>query len=282
MCGWRRARARREMARRIASLLILAAGLTLTACASLNLPFVGRELPGLPKDLGQLPEVWSELGLPQLSELADVPGLDALPLFTDPPGGMVYQGPTARTIQAGERVAGTDTELVRAGDKSAEFRIGNLSGQKALGDSVDYDGAWPGLSGVDYHSRLRIYHIGEGNVGAAGVHRLLIDAVDPRMGPETATGVPMKFPFLASVGTGEVVRGMTYRYVGSEERGAQFEGLADGEYPYRKLGDSLHWAGTLRNDIGVEYDVRVLYYDAGSVRLGGVATIYLPDNAPDH
>lgn len=283
MNRWLRARfARWTVTRTITSLLILGAGVALTACASLNLPFVGRELPGLPKDLGQLPEVWSELGLPELSELADLPGLDALPRFTDPPGGMVYQGPTAHTIQEGERVPGTDTELVSAGEQVAEFRIGDLTGEKTLGDSVDYDGAWPGLAGVTYHARLRIYRIGEGNVAAAGVQRLLIEDVNPQMGSEPVTGVTMKFPFLANVEKGEIARGMTYRYAGSEERGARFGGMTEGEYPYRKIGDSLRWAGQLRSDIGVEYDVRVLYYDANSVRLGGVATVYLPDDAPDN
>ena len=86
----------------------------------------------------------------------------------------------------------------------------------------------------------------------------------------------MTFPVVAGADTGQNFAGMTYGYAGEDPRGAVLTGLPEGEYPYRKVGDSVVWSGRLRSDIAVEYQLRMLYYQEGSARIGGVARISLP------
>jgi hypothetical protein len=69
---------------------------------------------------------------------------------------------------------------------------------------------------------------------------------------------------------------MTIGYVAQDDRGAALSGLAEGEYPYRKLGDSVDWTGRLTPNLQVEYHLRLLYYQEANATLGGVAIVSLP------
>jgi len=75
---------------------------------------------------------------------------------------------------------------------------------------------------------------------------------------------------------GQRLKGNSLGYVGTAERGAEFSGLPAGDFPYRKVGDSLRWRGFLRSDIPIEYNMRVVFYASSSVEVAGVATLQLP------
>lgn len=235
-----------------------------------------RESPRLPTDMQGLLDTLDDLGLPDISGLADLPGLDALPLLESIPGGIVYRGPVQRKITAGNPIPGTDILLVRAGDDGAEFEITGLRSIRTVGDSLDFDGDWPGLPGVTYSARLRIYQVGDGRVRIAGVHQLGIPDIQPQQAEIDLPSQGLKFPFTTRVKTGETVAGTTYGYAGTHERGAELSGLAAGDYPYRKVGDSIRWRGYLRPDVPVEYNIRALYFDAGAAQVGGVVSVLLP------
>ncbi len=235
------------------------------------------QLPGIPTDLDQVQDLLTELGLPNLSELGDVPGLDALPALGAPPGGLVLQGPLEVSLAAGDTIPGTDIRLITPGRDVARFRIAGLEAERRIADSLDFDGAWPGIEGVTYTLRLRVYHLGERQVRAAGVQRVVIRDIQPQQGTVALSGHRLTFPHSVAADRDALFPGMTLGYRGRHERGAELTGLAATEYPYRKVGDSVVWRGRLRTDIPVEYNLRVLFYAEGSARLGGVAQIALPN-----
>lgn len=238
------------------------------------------EIPGVPRDLGQLEEMLGDLGIPDLSELANVPGLEALGGLQTPPGAISFQGPLEIRLRRGDVIPGTDIRFVEAeaGANAAQFEIANLRAPRRIGDSLDYDGTWRGVNGVTYHLRLRVYQISNGEVRAAGVHRLIIENINPRAAAVNPESDPhsLRFPHSVTASSGANFAGMTLGYGGQDSRGAILTGLQEGEYPYRKLGDSIEWEGQLTPNIEVVYHLRLLYYQDTNATVGGVAIVSLP------
>jgi hypothetical protein len=171
---------------------------------------------------------------------------------------------------------------MEAGADAAQFEIAGMRAPRRLGDSLDFDGAWPGHNGVTYHLRLRLYQIEGGEVRAAGVHRIIVADVQPQaanvaIDSDTGSGNhTLRFPHSVTADVGERFPGMTLSYEGQDERGATLSGLPAEEYPYRKLGDSVEWAGRLTPNLTVEYHLRLLYYQEANATIGGVVLISLP------
>lgn len=234
------------------------------------------EIPGIPDSLSGIPGMLEELGLPDLSQIANLPDLSALPIFQDEPGTVNLRGPTDKKVEIGERIPGTDIELVAINDGVAEFLIAGLRLERTRGDSLDFDGPWPGTAGITYNIRLRIYNVSSSNVRAAGVQQLLVENIQPVPAPPQKARIELKFPHAASAGSGETIEGTTFGYVGQNDRGAEISGLPEGDYPYRKLGDSIKWTGLLRPDVPIEYQLRVLLAREESINVGGTVAVYLP------
>lgn len=270
------------MRRNLITLLLAGILTVLPGCSLLEQVFLPDgdagpgEPAGLPVELQDVVDILGELGLPDISELGDLPGLDSLPLLETIPGGMVFRGPVQRRITSGDYMPGTNLRLIDAGEDVAEFDIDGLRSFRRVGDSLDFDGRWPQLPGVEYSTRLRIYQISQDRVGIAGVHQLGIRDVEPRKEPFDADRTGFTFPFAANVGDGEFIPGTTYGYDGVAEQGARLSGMAGDVYPYRKTGDSIVWRGALRPDIPVEYRVRVIHFDANALQVGGVVSVFLP------
>jgi hypothetical protein len=155
--------------------------------------------------------------------------------------------------------------------------MAGLRSVRTIGDSLDFDGSWPGLPDAEYHLRARLYLISGNSVRVAGVHQLILRNIQPSVDNSVSlSGQTIQFPFTVAINAGETIAGTTLRYVGSDERGAQLGGLAEGEYPYRKVGDSILWKGRVRTDVAVSYSLRMLYYTTTQARVGGVVTVALP------
>jgi hypothetical protein len=265
-------------------LLIGMMALAVTGCG-LSLPTrLPDTIPGVPTDWGDLGGILGELGIPDLSTLGNVPGLEALGALQTPPGAIAFQGPVEMGLSAGQTIPGTDIRFVQAeaGADAAQFEIAGLRAPRQLGDSLDFDGAWPGVSGVTYQLRLRVYQIGAGGVRAAGVQRVVIENIAPQMADVNIEANPgagdviLRFPHSVTSDAGALFPGMTFGYKGEGERGAILQGLPEGDYPYRKLGDSIEWEGFLRPNIPVVYHLRLLYYQEANATIGGVVIISLP------
>ncbi len=257
--------------------------LSLVLLAGCSLPFLPRspelpQIPGMPDlpDLGQLPDLLRDLELPDLSGIPGLPQLSDLPGVDLGPNAIAFAGPTERRLAIGDRIPGTDIQLVAIGQQGPEFRIAGLRSVRAVGDSLDFDGDWPGIQGVRYSLRLRIYRVGEDSVRVAGVHRLVVEGIQPQAMPVALSGTVLKVPYTGSARVGETLKGLTYGYGGQEERGARVTGIPQEEYPYRKVGDSLRWSGYLRPDIPIEYNLRVAFVGQERFQVVGVASLQLP------
>ncbi len=237
-----------------------------------------KELPAAQAVLDELPGVLDELGLPDISQIANLPDIDELPVMQSPPGGIIFNGPTEFRLNPGETIPGTDIRFVAISDDGAEFEIANLRSVRAIGDSLDFDGSWSSIEGVTYNLRTRIYRIGGENIRAAGVHQLTIERISPTDANVGMGDHATRFLYSSGAESGERFDGMTLGYVGANDRGGELSGLPPGDYPYRKVGDSVAWQGQLRTDIPVEYAARMLLYGENSARIGGVVNVSLPKN----
>lgn len=262
---------------------VLWIALLLVGC-SLPLPLPTQmpvEIPGMPTNWEEIEGLMGDLGLPDLSAMEGVPGLDALSGLQTPAGAIAFQGPVEMALTPGQTIPGTDIRFVEteSGGDAAQFEIAGMRAPRRVGDSLDFDGAWPGINGVTYHLRLRVYHLGSRQVRAAGVHRLVVENVQPQVGavPASADRHVLRFPHSVMSADGAQFAGMTLRYNGVDERGAILSGLPEGEYPYRKIGDSVEWSGRLTPDLPVEYHLRLLYYQEANATLGGVVDVSLPE-----
>lgn len=183
--------------RRLIPSLIIALTL-LSACFGPDLPGAPqmprlpspRSLPGVDELLDQLPgfdlDLLRELGLPDLSDIADLPQLVDLPSLDVAENAIAFTGPTEMRIEIGEFIRGTDIQLTAIVDGRAEFLFSGLRAERIAGDSLDFDGPWPNIGGVDYLLRLRVYRVTEEYVRAAGVHRLVIEGIQPIHQPAMA------------------------------------------------------------------------------------------------
>lgn len=248
--------------------------LVLAGCNLPSIPGLPGGIPGNPQlpNLDQL----RDLGLPDLGNIPNLPQLGDLPILNVGENAIVYAGPTERRIAVGERVPGTDIVLTAVTDAGAEFQFGGQRALRALGDSLDFDGNWPGVAGITYNLRLRVYLVGKDSVRAAGVHRLLVENIAAQEQNVTPQGTVLKIPYASSANAGERLKGTSLGYVGNAERGAHFSGLPANDFPYRKVGDSLLWRGFLRPDIPIEYNIRVVFYNDTSAQVAGIATLQLP------
>lgn len=262
------------------NLVVLSFLLLLAGCGEAKLPDLPApdlsKLPGIPESLRGVSNLWNDLGLPDISQVANLPALGDLPGLETPPGGIGYAGPTEARINVGEHLAGTNIVLTAVNSDGAQFEIAGQHSVRKIGDSLDFDGAWPGASGAQYTLRLRIYIVADTYIRAAGVHRLVINNIQPVMDNSTLSKTILKFPFTAGAKKGELFAGLSLRYGGSDDHGGQIGGLPEGDYPYRKIGDSILWKGHVRADIPVEYNVRMLFYNADQAQIGGVVTVAMP------
>ena len=191
--------------------------------------------------------------------------------FAGGSGDLTYAGPTELTIAAGEFVPGTRIQFVRAGADGAEVLIDGQKATKKVGDSLRWSGQV--TDGVALKVNLRILHISEDRLITSGLVNLSIKHPSPQPG-EADQNRPVRYtvPVTYKVNKGDLLPGTTIRYAGpEEEKGAKLEGIEG--YPFRAIGDSILWEGTLRSNVDVSLNVRVLFYNDSFMQVLGTATI---------
>ena len=171
---------------------LMAIGLLLAACGGRELPSLPdlpvdvddlpinvEDFPGLPEGLSELPGILEDLGLPDIGQLEDLPALSDLPFLGERAGTILYNGPLERRMQIGDFIPGTKIRLSGVESERALFEIEGLRSERSAGDALDFDGPWPGIDGVTYNLRTRIYRISGDSIRIAGVHQIVVDGISP-------------------------------------------------------------------------------------------------------
>lgn len=187
-------------------------------------------------------------------------------------GSLTYNGPTEQTVAMGETIPGSNIRYVGYSDSGAQVVINDQTAVKKVGDSLDWKGT--PVSGVDVVMAQRILAASAERLQTVGTVKVTVS--DTR--PELATfpdkpAFDYKVAVSYTVRKGETVPGTLISYKGKADDGAEFAGVTG--YPYRKLGDSLTWAGRLRSNTYLDMTLRVIAYGDTFVTLGGLATLGL-------
>ncbi len=208
--------------------------------------------------------VLSALGLLLLSSLACRPKEAVLEL--------VYLAPYKVGIEAGSELPGAPIRYVGPSSKGAEVIIAGQRAFKQKGDSLDWHGT--PIEGVRLDLALRILWFDEEALHVIGKARVAVRGPEPEAAL-IRTDSPMKYdaPVFYTVPRGDCIPGTQIEYLGKTEEGAKLGGVEG--YPYRKLADSILWEGRLREGVFLRLNVRVLFITEDSLRVGGVATIWI-------
>jgi hypothetical protein len=195
---------------------------------------------------------------------------------SDAPDAITYQGPVEMSIEPDRNLMGTDIRYIGiTEDDRAEFQIDDKRALKKTGDSLNWEGH-PAES-VELSFKLRVLTISEEKVRTVGTVRVQIEEIMP----EKATineeiPVRISLPVTYHVANEKAIPGTTLTYQGEdEENGAQLGGLAEERYPYRRVGDSVVWEGRLCEGVFLRLNARVLYFSEETLRIGGVATLWI-------
>lgn len=187
-------------------------------------------------------------------------------------GTLIYNGPTEQTVALGETIPGSNIRYVSYSDAGAEVFINDLRAVKKVGDSLDWKGT--PVPGVQVEMAQRILAANAQRLQTVGTVKVTVSDVQPELAPfPDVPAFDYKVAVSYTVRRGEIVPGTLISYKGKAEDGAEFAGVSG--YPYRKMGDSLAWAGRLRGNTYLDMTLRVVAYTDEFVTLGGLATIGL-------
>ena len=183
---------------------------------------------------------------------------------------LTYSGATEQTVAMGESVPGSDIRYVGYSEAGAEVLIADQRAVKKPGDSLDWKGT--PAAGVDAVLTQRIVAANASRLQTVGTIQVTVHDV---------TAVQATFPdqpaYRYKVATtynikkGEKIPGTLISYAGKTEQGAELAGVSG--YPYRKLGDSIGWAGRLRSNVYLDTTLRVIAYTDSFLQVGGLAEI---------
>ena len=187
-------------------------------------------------------------------------------------GTLTYNGPTEQTIPMGASLPGTDIRYVGYSDAGAEVIIKDLRATKKPGDSLDWEGT--PVAGVDVALSQRVLAADPERLQAVGTVKLTIHDASPAPAAYPG-GLPFSYKVAVTynVAKGQKIPGTQIVFKGKTDQGAEFSGA--GEFPYRKLGDSLTWTGRLRANVYLDTTLRVIAYADNFVQVAGLATLGL-------
>jgi hypothetical protein len=195
-------------------------------------------------------------------------------------GTLAFSGPAEIGVAAGQLVPGTGMGYVEKVGDTAKVRIGEERAFKRPGDSLNWAGS--PLRGTDLEVKQRVLWFNDETLQLAGTVRLDVHNADPQPGPIPSQPeepdprlVVYRLPVLYRVQTGDNIPGTTLAYEGQGEEGARLGGLAEGEYPYREVGDSIAWQGQLRSGVFLDLLVRTTLFDDSGLTVAGFATVML-------
>lgn len=184
------------------------------------------------------------------------------------------------TLSEGEAIPGTRVQYV---DRTSEVYNVTINSQpltRQAGDSLPWQGVIaPGVFGK-YNLRITPSFGIDSLVAAGPVELIILNPVATEVAnlPLNIDNAHHYTGILVgeTVPVGQIIPGTTLIYAGETNQGAAFSGTT--QYPYRALGDSLIWLGQLRDNVYIRHNLRVLSFNANTLRLGGTAEIWVIPN----
>lgn len=185
---------------------------------------------------------------------------------------LTYQLATALSVPVGEELPPTGIRYDRMEDRGAYLIINGQQALKKKGDSLSWSGT--PRDGVSLTLKQRVLWYTEDELHLVGTAEVEVDDVLPTAGPiDTTSLVKYSGPVAYGVKKGRTIPGSSLTYLGEADDGAELGGLS--EYPYRMVGDSIVWEGTLRPGVYSRLDLRVAQFDDRTLRVGGVVTLWI-------
>ena len=188
-----------------------------------------------------------------------------------------YSLPTTLSIALGEALPGTDIVYARFTEDGPRFTIDGQDALKKVGDSVRWKGVH--APGVEVDLKLRVAHASEQSVRLVGTAKVTISDAAPKAAPSNETRIKYTGPVAYGVSPEGIIPGTPLTYVGVHEESAELGGL--GEYPYRSVGDSILWEGSLSANTWIKVDVRVVQFDEKGLRVAGLVTLWVSEHPVD-
>ena len=183
-----------------------------------------------------------------------------------------------RLLAEGEFIPGTRMRYVGSEGNSYIVEIDGLTATKQTADSFSWKGLIAPAVVARYNLRLTSSLLSN-DLAAVGPVEIMILSPNPTQLPNTnPPASDIEFEELLinyNVPAGFTVPGTTLSYVGMTEDGAELAGTSG--YPYFQQGDSLVWVGQLRDNVILRYDLRIISTSADSIRLTGVAKLWISD-----
>ena len=188
-------------------------------------------------------------------------------------------------LSPGEKIAGAQMEYIgRSEDGGYEVSINGAKSVKREGDSFIWSGIIaPGVHGI---FDLRISTDILGNLPVVGGAKITVLNPDPfplEAIPQDPDGLNFTNILLldSNILVGSQILGTTLTYNGETEQGGVTVAEIGNstEYPYYRVGDSLVWKGKIRSNVFVQYNLRIIDFNAESIILGGTADLYI-ENSP--
>lgn len=225
--------------------------------------------------------------MPDLPDQPSIPGLvQPTPVGSPTPMGdsITYLIPAFTTnLQPGETVPGTQLTYIGRTDSGYEVSISGQQAIKKTGDSFYWSGVL--APGVFANYNLRLTTSFFGGMPVAGPVELIILFPEPQ--PQPLPGEPDTEIHLGNIiidyhvpvnnripGTTLVYQGMESQGVGNQATTlARIGGLTG--YPNLAVGDSLAWSGFIRNNVAIQYNMRVVSFDEESMRVLGTAELWI-------
>jgi hypothetical protein len=184
-----------------------------------------------------------------------------------------YTAPFETGITAGTYLPGTELQYAGVVDGRAEVYIGGQRALKQKADSL----AWEGQVSEDISLELdlRILWFDENTLHAGGTAKVTVANAQARAAevPEEAPLTFRNAPVAYTVKKGETIPGTLLTYGGKNDQGAELGGTDD--YPYRRGGDSIVWAGAIKENVWLRLDVRLGAYTDSTMAVAGLASLWI-------
>jgi len=189
------------------------------------------------------------------------------------PGELTYEAPFTTGVTAGNFLPGTDLQYRGITDGMAEVYIKGQRALKQKADSLSWEGQV--REGVSLDLGLRVLWFDESTLHVGGTAKVKVTgaSVQAATPPERAALMFGNAPVAYTVKRGEAIPGTLLTYKGRTGEGAELGGT--GDYPYRRAGDSIVWAGVIKENVWLQVNLRVGVYTDQTLAVAGLASLWI-------